>query len=214
MGRLNEWSQLLRESRMNFRDVGTVMPSSRFLGRELASELGGHTKPVKILEAGPGTGPVTQQILARLLPEDRLDLVELNTSFVALLQRRFQQDPRFRGHAEQVRIIAAGIETLEGVGVYDLIVSCLPLNNFPPDLVRVIFRTFKRLLKPGGMLSFFEYAYMRQLKKPFVPSLERRRLSRVGRILTKKIRTYQLRQNHIMLNVPPAIVHHLRFQPA
>jgi phosphatidylethanolamine/phosphatidyl-N-methylethanolamine N-methyltransferase len=214
MGLFNEWGQLLHESRLNFRDVGTVMPSSRFLGRELASELGGHTSPLRILEAGPGTGPVTRQILTRLLPEDRLDLVELNKSFVELLERRFRDEPFFRLHAEQVRIICAPLESLEGAGAYDLIVSCLPLNNFPPGLVRTIFKAFKRLLKPGGMLSFFEYAYLRQLKTPFMKQLERRRLSHVGRILGKNIRSFQLRQNHILLNVPPAIVHHLRFQQA
>ena len=37
---------------------------------------------------GPGTGSVTRRIAARLGPEDRLDLVELNETFVQRLRHR------------------------------------------------------------------------------------------------------------------------------
>ena len=102
------------------------------------------------------------------------------------------------------------IELVEGIGVYDYIISGLPLNNFPPQLVREILRAFKRLLKPGGMLSYFEYAFIRQMKTPFCRRSERRRLSQVGRIVGKYIKEFQVRQQHVPLNVPPALVHHLR----
>ena len=100
---------------------------------------------------------------------------------------------------------------MEGTGVYDYIISGLPLNNFSAELVREILRSFKRLLKPGGTLSYFEYAYVRQMKTPFCRRSERRRLSQVGRIVGKHIERFQVRQQRVLFNVPPAIVHHLRF---
>src|SRR6266576_2102252 len=49
------------------------------------------------------------------------------------------------------------VEDLPGEGVYDYIVSGLPLNNFPVSQVRKIFRAYNRLLKPGGTLTYYEY---------------------------------------------------------
>ncbi|CAN5294590.1 rRNA adenine N-6-methyltransferase family protein [soil metagenome] len=212
MGIWKEASSFVSVSRRNFHDVGAVLPSSRYLGRALASNLGSRTTGCRILEAGPGTGPVTKQILTRLIPGDQLDLVELNEQFVTHLQNRLEHDPAFSPFKSQVRVLCKPIERVEGVGVYDYIVSGLPLNNFSPALVRQILHAFKRLLKPGGILSYFEYAYIRQMKTPFCKSSERRRLSQVGRLVGKCIREAQIRQQHVLFNVPPALVHHLRFQ--
>src|SRR5438132_4086883 len=87
-----ECRNFFRESRRNFHDTGSVLPSSRFLGRALASELKKVRGPARILEVGPGTGAVTTQILRQLIPGDRFDLVELNSHFVELLQKRMDQD--------------------------------------------------------------------------------------------------------------------------
>jgi phospholipid N-methyltransferase len=212
MGLLKESTSFLHVSRRHFHDVGAILPSSRFLGRALASNLRKRTRPSRILEAGPGTGPVTKQILPHLLPGDELDLVELNAQFVEHLKRRLENDPAFCARREQVSVRCLPIQDVEGAGVYDYIISGLPLNNFSPELVREILRAFKRLLRPGGVLSYFEYAYIRQLKTPFCKRSERRRLSQVGRIVGKYIQKFQFRQEHVLFNVPPAVVHHLRFQ--
>ena len=111
-------------------------------------------------------------------------------------------------------MIQASILDLPGEGVYDYIVSGLPLNNFAPFQVRAIFRTFVRLLKPGGTMTYFEYLGVRQLKTPFVNRQERRRLRHVGRIVGKYIREYQVRHKRVLVNVPPATVRHLRFKQA
>jgi phospholipid N-methyltransferase len=214
MSKWNNAASFLRESRRNFRDVGSILPSSRYLGRALASNLEGRNSPARILEAGPGTGPVTSQILPRLLPGDQLDLVELNEQFVAHLKQRLENDPEFVPYKNQVRVHCGPIEQVPGDGVYDFIISGLPLNNFPPELVRRIMRAFQRLLKPGGVLSYFEYACLRQLKLRLGARKERRRLARVARVVSTHIRKSQIRQQHVLLNVPPALVHHLRFRTA
>ena len=92
--------------------------------------------------------------------------------------------------------------------------SGLPLNNFPVALVRQIFQAYNRLLKPGGVLSYFEYVLIRQLKTPFVNRRERRRLYRVGKLVGRYIRSYQVRRKQVLMNVPPAIVRHLRLKPS
>ena len=111
-------------------------------------------------------------------------------------------------------LIEGPVEELLGTGVYDFIISGLPLNNFAVSQVRTIFRTFNRLLKPGGTLSYYEYAFVRQLKTPFVGREERRRLLKVGRVVQRYIRNYQIGRKRILINVPPATVRRLRFKPA
>src|SRR5262245_27129787 len=208
-----ECGTFFRESRRHFRDTGSLVPSSRFLARALASELRKPRGPGRILEVGPGTGSVTIEILKHLRPGDRLDAVELNAHFVALLQRRLDRDERFNGLRDQVRLIHAAVEDLEDQAEYDYIISGLPLNNFPVALVRDIFRAFDRLLKPGGTLTYFEYVLISHLKRPFANRREKRRLYRVGRVVGRYIREFQIRRQQVLINVPPAIVRHLQPKP-
>jgi len=208
-----ECGDFLRESRRHFRDTGALLPSSRFLAHALVSELRKRRAASRILEVGPGTGSVTLQILRHLVPGDQLDLVEINNHFIALLKRRFDIEWKFWRRREQVQLIHSAIENVSGEGVYDYIISGLPLNNFPVAQVRDIYRTYSRLLKPGGTLTYYEYVWIRQLKTPFSDRRERRRLYRVGRVVGDYIRAYQVRRQRVFMNVPPAVVRHLRLQP-
>jgi phospholipid N-methyltransferase len=210
----SECGNFIRECRRHFRDTGSLLPSSRFLARALVAELRRPRGPARILEVGPGTGAVTAMIVRCLQPGDELDAVELNGQFVQMLQRRLDHDWAGRPQRQQVRVLHMPIENLIGTGIYDYIVSGLPLNNFPVAQVRQIFEVFDRLLKPGGTLTYFEYALIRHLKTPFVGRREKRRLYRVGRVVGRYIQEYQVRHEPIILNVPPAIVRHLHLKPA
>lgn len=214
MGILSECGTFWRESRRHFRNTGALLPSSRFLARALSAPLTAARPSWRILEVGPGTGSVTREILRRLHPGDQLDAVELNGHFVQRLHLSLQHDPRFIPHRHQVRVIHGPVEGLPGEAQYDFIVSGLPLNNFPVALVREVFKSYSRLLKPGGVLSYFEYVLIRQLKTPFANRAERRRLYRVGRLVGRYIRAFQVRRQRVLMNVPPAIVRHLHLKPA
>jgi phospholipid N-methyltransferase len=209
-----ECGDFFREFRRHFLTTGAILPSSRFLARALVRPLRGVRAASRILEVGPGTGSVTREIARRMLPGDRLDAVEINGAFVEVLEGRLDGDKVFCHHRDQIEVIHAAVQDLVGDSVYDFIVSGLPLNNFPVAQVREIFATYHRLLKPGGMLSYYEYVLVRQLKTPFVGRRERRRLFRVGRVMRGYIRNFQVRRERIYINVPPATVRHLRLKPA
>jgi phospholipid N-methyltransferase len=210
------WTQcgrFLGECRRHFRDTGAILPSSRFLARALVSELRGPRGPSRILEVGPGTGSVTKEILRHLRPGDHFDAVEINSHFIEMLRKRLEREWYRHPLRDCIHLIHAPVEELIGAGVYDYIVSGLPLNNFPVGQVRKIFRAYDRLLKPGGTLTYYEYVFIRQLKTPFAGRRERRRLHCVGRVVGNYIDNYQVRRERIFINVPPATVRHLRFKP-
>src|SRR5437773_2720220 len=78
-----EYRIFIREARDSFHTVGAVLPSGRFLARAIASQLRGRDRPMRVLEVGPGTGALTWEIVRYIRPQDRLDIVELNSQFVA-----------------------------------------------------------------------------------------------------------------------------------
>jgi phospholipid N-methyltransferase len=208
-----ECRAFFREFRQQYRNTGSILPSSRALARALTAEIRKPRGPARILEVGPGTGPVTAEILRRLRPADKFDIVEINERFVAVLRKRFAAEPLFRRRRGLVRLLHAPLQEMPGEGVYDFLVSGLPLNNFPVSLVREVFRAYRRLLKPHGVLSYFEYAGIRRLKLPFVKGRERKRLLCVGRLVERQIRLYQFREDLVYWNMPPAVARHLRFTP-
>lgn len=200
----------LNEYRRTFVTTGAIAPSSRSLARALSRPLSRHDVPARILEVGPGTGAVTREIVRHVGPEDRLDIVELNERFVELMRGRFASEPDFQKVAGQTEIFHMPVQDLPAEEPYDYIISGLPLNNFPPDLVSSILRRLMRLLRLGGTLSFFEYLAIRRVKTVVSSRKERRRLARVGRVVGNYLREYEREHDIVFLNIPPAVAHHLR----
>jgi phosphatidylethanolamine/phosphatidyl-N-methylethanolamine N-methyltransferase len=200
-----------REFIRNYHTTGAVLPSGRQLSAALSRFVAGDAaQGRRILEVGPGTGPVTRRIIAAMKPDDRLDLVELNESFVRQLERHFQDDPHFRSVAARSKIINRPVQDLPAGEKYDLIVSGLPLNNFSAELVRSILDKLLELLEPGGTLSFFEYIAVRKARALVSGEADRERLRGIGRAMRAVLDKHEFRREAILLNVPPAWVHHLR----
>ena len=208
---MSEYGLFFREFLRNFHTTGAILPSGRPLAKALARYVAQPAEaPRRIIEVGPGTGAVTWHIISALRPLDRLDLVELNESFVRRLERRFQTDPHFHSAAGRTRVLHCAVEELPRDSTYDLIVSGLPLNNFSVDLVERILQILLSLLAPGGTLSFFEYIAMRRAKAIISGPAERQRLRGIQRAMQNVLKMHEIRRDAIWRNVPPAWVHHVR----
>ena len=214
---LSDYRLFLSEFVRTFHTTGAVLPSSprlaRALSRYVAESPDGGDSPRHILEVGPGTGSVTQCIVRSLGAADRLDLVELNERFVAKLRHRFEQEPDFVQVAERVEIIHDRVENLIHSAAYDLIVSGLPLNNFSVAAVEEILAALRGLLKPGGTLSFFQYAGVRPLRAIASRGTGRARLRGIGKAINDTLRDHEVRRELVLSNIPPAWVHHVCWRP-
>ena len=210
MGRLSEYRLFVKEFLDNFHTTGAVLPSGKSLSTALARHVGKDSVPKRILEVGPGTGAVTQWIVSRMNPGDRLDLVELNDRFVQRLKQRFKTEPVFAAVADRTQILHCSLEELSTEESYDLIISGLPLNNFSVEVVETILSSLQRRLARDGVLSFFEYIGIRRLRAMVSTRPQRERLRGIGRALEKVFIENEIHRDWIWPNVPPAWVHHVQ----
>ena len=200
-----------QEFRRTFESTGAIAPSGPKLCRELARYVAGDGRGRRILEVGPGTGVVTDAIINQMGPADTLDIVELNERFVDALRDRLQTQATWNRVADRVRIHHLPIEQLPADEKFEVIVSGLPFNNFPVELVQSILVHLERLAAPGATLSFFEYVAIRRVKSVVCKRPDRERLTGITRTLSDLFAKRQFRQECILANVPPAWVHHLRY---
>lgn len=210
MSQLQDYRAFLTQFLRQHETTGAVIPSGRALGAALCRYVG-MGAPQRILEAGPGTGAVTACLIERMRAADELWLVELNPVFAAHLRSAFQQRPSFQAVADRCHLVEGSVQDLGQEAHFDLVVSGLPLNNFSPENVRAVLEAYAKLLKPAGVLSFFQYILIRDAKTMVSFGLERTRLKNVGEALDAALTEREFSREWVWPNVPPAWVHHLRF---
>jgi phosphatidylethanolamine/phosphatidyl-N-methylethanolamine N-methyltransferase len=145
-------ARFIRQWIENPRLIGAVSPSGPALAKRMASfvEI---DRQGPIVELGPGTGPVTQALLARGVPASRLLLVEYEPRFCRMLGERFPGVRIVQGDAYGLK------KTLEGKidGQVATVVSSLPLLVRPErDRVELLHQAFE-LMGDDGLFIQFTY---------------------------------------------------------
>lgn len=198
------------EFRSRYHTTGSVVPSSRFLASAITGPLANREGPRRVLEVGPGTGAFTQRIVKLLRPDDHFDVVEINPTFAELVRNQFETNPSYQPVAGISTVHEVPLQEFEADAPYDIIISGLPTTNFDVPLVEVIFRRFFDLLADGGELSYFEYMYLRDLRKYIDKQDNRIRFREMDRVIAPYHDRYRTQRSSVLLNFPPAWVHHLR----
>ena len=109
--------------------LGSIVPSSRFLVKDLMSEIDWDRARV-LVEFGPGVGTITREVLKRMRPDAVLVVIELNEEFVQYL----------------------------GVSTMDCIISGLPYSLLPEELRKEIVSESRQALKAEGSLLVFQFS--------------------------------------------------------
>jgi phosphatidylethanolamine/phosphatidyl-N-methylethanolamine N-methyltransferase len=207
---------MLRFAEQAFKDyfhVGSILPTGTQLAKALTRPLRGSMKPKRVLEVGPGTGPVTRAILTTLREGDSFTLVEINEAFARQLETKLLAPFRRMNPGIDVALINKPIEEANLAGHFDFIICGIPFNNFPPSLVRSIFRIMLNALGPEGELCYFEYVGMRPIRAMYSSKEGRRRVRNLNAINAILRRRYHGKRILVFRNVPPAAAVCLRRQP-
>ena len=188
--------------------MGAVLPSSGALARSGVAYLAQKAGPVRVLEAGAGTGPFTRQIVPLLQSGDVLDIVEINPQLIAYLQQQFEQEAAFQTRpGVAVNFLCQDLRRIEPKQ-YDYIVFSLPLTNFPPAMVQEILELMIERLKPGGVFSYVKYIFISRLKYLFSGSNVKLRMRANQKIIQSFAGRYQIERRAVIPNVPPTWVYY------
>jgi phosphatidylethanolamine/phosphatidyl-N-methylethanolamine N-methyltransferase len=140
--------------------IGAVTPSGKALARTMAAYLDPDVAG-PIVELGPGTGPVTEAIVAQGIDPARLVLVEFDPTFCRLLRARYPEATVVQGDAYSLRRLLSGILQQPAAAV----VSGLPLFTKPlTTRLRLVHEAFALML-PGAPFVQFTYATIPPIPK-------------------------------------------------
>lgn len=173
---------VLKELALNPRDIGSLCPSSPALAREMARAISARVGPNDVfIEIGAGTGPVTEALLQRGIPPDRLIVIEKSPALAECLASRFPHVNVNCSGAENMS------ECLNGDERVRAIVSSLPFRSLPRKMSLSIMAEIENVLAPRGLFIQFTYAIAGEMH--FIPRGFKK-----------------LRSNIVFLNIPPAKV--------
>lgn len=142
--------------------TGAVMPSGRALARTMANYVDPNsTGPV--IELGPGTGPVTEALVARGVDPARLVLVEFNPTFCSLLRARYPAATVVQGDAYRLRALLGPLVRDPAAAM----VSGLPLMTKPMRTRLRLFADAMHFLAKSAPFIQFTYAVVPPIPRAF-----------------------------------------------
>ena len=194
--------------------VGALAPSSRALAVALCEPYQRCSAPASVLEVGAGTGAITRYLGSVLGQDDELDICEVHPEFADILERDVLTRADFSPAVAdgRVRLLRSAVQNLGYENRYDFVISGLPLTSFDLRDVRDVFGVIRRSLRPGGVLSYFEYVGLRETSRYLAIGKRRRRVRLVSAFLSEHIRKHQFDVKTVFSNLPPAHARYLRFE--
>jgi phosphatidylethanolamine/phosphatidyl-N-methylethanolamine N-methyltransferase len=133
--------------------VGSVIPSSRFLERRLVA-ISEVSKAGTVVELGPGTGGTTRALLRSLPPSEKLLAIEIDRHFARRLRMEID-DPRLIVHEGSAEEIAATLLHY-ALPAPEAVISGIPFSTMPRQTGVNILRAVWAALAPGGRFVAYQ----------------------------------------------------------
>jgi phosphatidylethanolamine/phosphatidyl-N-methylethanolamine N-methyltransferase len=153
-GAVKESLEFFKGFLKNPREVGSVIPSSRFLTRRTL-ECGDIREARVIVELGPGTGVLTRHALEHMRPDAKLVAIEISEDFCKVLRQEFP-DPRLHVHYGSATEIQAALAKI-GETQADLVMSGIPFSTLERGVGLATLRAAKSALAPGGRFVAYQF---------------------------------------------------------
>ncbi|MEK6701517.1 MAG: hypothetical protein AABZ53_04590 [Planctomycetota bacterium] len=132
--------------------IGALYQSPPRIARALAVELGLESAAA-VAEFGPGTGPVTREILSRIPADCRFFAVERNRRLARAFRTRFPGVTLYEDSAEHVRELCGK----SGIDRLDAVVTSIPWIVLPPSVQESMLLETTAMLRPGGRFNMITY---------------------------------------------------------
>jgi phospholipid N-methyltransferase len=174
----------------NPRNVGSVVPSSQALAREMARAVPVSPDAV-VVELGPGTGALTRQVVKVLAPGQRFLAIDIDPEFCENLRKRW---PRIDCECGSAADMPKMIEARRWSGVHHVL-SGLPFASLPAAISRAILQAVAQSLVPGGTFTTFQYVHA--YATPPAVKFRKQMADRFGPMVGRQL---------VVRNVPPAYV--------
>ena len=181
---MNDSLLLISNFLRNPKEVGALVPSSKFLTREIVGNIEFNTSK-NIVELGPGLGTITKEILKKSDSNTKVICFEVNKKFFNYLNENIKDG--------RVTFINDGAEKLKKylkkikMKRVDCIVSGLPFLNFKHSKKEQILKAVQESLSNDGKFILFQYT------------------NELGAML----RSYfsKVTRKFVALNIPPSFVY-------
>jgi phosphatidylethanolamine/phosphatidyl-N-methylethanolamine N-methyltransferase len=131
--------------------VGSIYPSSKYLTKIMASYVV-FSQNQLIVELGAGTGVITQAMLNRGIPPERIIAIESTPALIENLRRHFPKVQVIEGDASHLAEFLKN-ET-RPIGT---IISGLPLRSLPKEMTERILSAIPAVLASHGRYIQFTY---------------------------------------------------------
>jgi phospholipid N-methyltransferase len=137
------------------RMLGSIVPSSRFLIRQLLEPIDWEQARV-IVEYGPGVGGITTEVLRRMRPDALLIAIETNPEFVRFLRSSTAD--------ERLRVVEASAEWVDeilrqhGHDKASYIISGIPFSTLSAPVRERILRKTCGVLEPRGAFLVYQFS--------------------------------------------------------
>lgn len=136
------------------RKIGAPASCSDRVAQEIKEYIRKNTNglPCNMLEAGPGNGVITKDLVTLLKPTDTLILVEYSKSLCSLLKKQY------KAHGS-VHVHYGSIAEFNPAGKkFKHIVSTIPFYNLSITDLKKTLAMYEESLEEGGTLSFVEFS--------------------------------------------------------
>ena len=151
----------LKEGLSNFRTVGSICSTSRFVAKAIAPIIKSNDPPKIIVELGVGTGNVTKEIVKRLRPIDYFFGVDSNRNLLEVCLNNICS----AGNAGNINLEHGDAQNIPelllkyGIKEVDEIVCTIPFRILPKEDVEEILIQVNNILKVGGYFKFIRYTF-------------------------------------------------------
>lgn len=133
--------------------VGSIIPSSRFLERRIVNLAKLHQVRT-VVELGPGTGGTTCAMLEAMPPDARLLTIELDPRFSGILEGL--GDPRLIAHTGSAADLPEILRE-HGLASPDVVVSGIPFSTMPREIGNAVLEAVRDSLAPGGRFIAYQF---------------------------------------------------------